>query len=894
MRDLMAHVLAKGKNLIRKAFDADYVTFKVMFSRFRQVLENHNRAIEIIADMGDKLGGDYLFDISYTRSAYAGLYDTLTASLSSFEVLTQNKYPKLREVFDRIDNEIRLHVRDGVPEKSQTFGGADGVPEKSQTFGGAEKSQTSRLSEFVLPYTAIAGSMIDEVGGKNANLAELKNNVDLNIPEAFAITAFAYDEFMRHNKIGEAVSYLDRNSPHAEAYREIYNSILIGEVPPGLQYAIDKAVLMLREKYGDKYSIAVRSSAEAEDTELSFAGQFDTVLNVPLETSAVLEAYRRVIASLFSAKAVAYQRQSGLDVGSIKMAAACVLMVDATASGVAYSTNPNGDGSTMIINATWGLGASVVEGQTDADFYLVRKGTTPEIVTKRFGKKDSMIVSRKEGGIVTAKTPAAMTEKNSLTDVQALELARQAMQIENYFRQPQDIEWAIDRDGKIFILQARPLRIATRVNPKTQGVKRHASSAPAPESPKILMQTGGLAVQKGAGSGRVFIFKHADGLASFSKGDILVARNDSSDFIRVMPYASAIITDIGSLTSHMASLCREFKVPAFVNAGHATQVLQHGQYITVTADDEDTLTVYDGIVPEALENSLPGAASMEDIYEFRKKRFILRYISPLNLLDPLIKEFTPEGCKTMHDVLRFIHEKAVMELIDNALRGLRGHEAMKLELPIPTGIIAMDIGGGLDRTVNKSASARGSDNVTFEQIASIPLRAVLRGMMQPGAWNTDPVSLTASDFLSSMTQMPDIVSGNGSFAGSNIAVISHEYLNLSLRLGYHFNMLDCYCSETARDNHVYFRFNGGATDMVKRSRRIELLSIVLKELGFNTKSNGDLIIGRLANIRRDDLEKILDSIGRLIAFTRQLDAVLHNDGDVEHYAKNFLQGNYEL
>ncbi len=290
-----------------------------------------------------------------------------------------------------------------------------------------------------------------------------------------------------------------------------------------------------------------------------------------------------------------------------------------------------------------------------------------------------------------------------------------------------------------------------------------------------------------------------------------------------------------------------------------------------------------------VEQARSGLASMEDIYEFRKKRYILRYISPLNLIDPLMDSFTPEGCKTMHDILRFIHEKSVMELIDNAMLGLKGQSAMKLDLPIPAGIIVVDIGGGL--LISGESHGGG---VTFEQVASIPLRAVLRGMMHPGAWQSVPVALKVNDFMSSMMRMPDITSGSDSYAGNNVAVVSDEYLNPTLRFGYHFNMIDCYCSETARNNHIYFRFTGGATDMVKRSRRIELISIILKEYGFNTQSKGDLIIGRLANMGREDLEKLLDSIGRLIAFTRQLDAVLHDDSKVQLYAKNFLDGKYAL
>ena len=871
-------VIALGKKIFRDTFAPGHVTFQEMFTRFREVLESHNKAIEIIADMGDKLGGDYIFDITYIRTSYAGLYDTLTESLASFDVLTHHRYPRLKDVLDRIDKDIRLLVYQNTDSAHliETKG------DESQING---RRPYLYHREFVLPYSALTWSMVHEVGGKNANLAELKNNVALDIPDAFAVTAFAYDEFMRHNKINEMISALDGKDIYPkEALNKIYTSIVNGNIPSGIAHDLDKAISMFRAKHGDKCFLAVRSSAEAEDGEFSFAGQFDTVLNVPLEIRAVQEAYKRVLASLFSDKAAVYHQQLGIPIGSVKMAVCCVLMVDAVVSGVIYSTNPNGDAGTMIINSTWGLGTSVVEGQTDADFYLVSKGTEPVIITKRTGGKRSMIVGREEGGVTEMPTSAAMTGQSSLSEEQAVRLARQAMLIENHFRQPQDIEWAIDRDGEIFILQARPLKIAA-------GEKENSKLSFSHDGTNILMKVRGNVVQKGVGAGSVFIFKHADGLDKFSRGDVLVARNDSSDFIRVMPYASAIITDTGSLTSHMASLCREFRVPAFVNAGTATQVLKHGQEITVIADDDDMVTVYDGILREVLEHARSGSAAMEDIHEYRKKRYVLRYISPLNLVDPLMERFTPEGCKTLHDILRFIHEKSVMELIDNAMNGLKGQAAMKLDLPIPAGIIVVDIGGGLDNAVNRAA---GSNSITFEQVASIPLRSVLQGMMHPGAWQSGPVSLRVNDFLTSMMRLPDIVSGNDGYAVNNVAVVSHEYLNLSLRFGYHFNMIDCYCSETARNNHLYFRFTGGATDMAKRSRRIELISIILKEYGFNTMSKGDLIIGRIANIRRDDMEKILDSIGRLIAYTRQLDAVLHDDSKVQRYAKNFLDGIYEL
>lgn len=262
-----------------------------------------------------------------------------------------------------------------------------------------------------------------------------------------------------------------------------------------------------------------------------------------------------------------------------------------------------------------------------------------------------------------------------------------------------------------------------------------------------------------------------------------------------MPFASAIITDVGTLTSHMAAICREFRVPTVVNTGDASSVLRHGQEVTLMTDEEGNAMVYEGVVGELLTQTRAGAMRMDELYEFRKKRYILRFISPLHLIDPFLENFLPSGCKTMHDILRFIHEKSVGELIERAREGERTKAAVKLDLPVPAGIMVADIGGGL--------------NATFEDVASIPFRAILKGMMHPGAWHAETVSLQAQDFFSSMMRMPDIVSDSQTYLSYNVAVISRDYVNLNLRFGYHYNMMDCYCSDKARDNHIYFRFTGG-------------------------------------------------------------------------------------
>jgi len=853
----MKNVIDRIKSLFGPSReDGGALSIKTVFRNFKEVLESNNRALEIIADMGDKLGGDYLFDINYIKSAYSELAGTVSNSLQNFDALTADKYLKLHEVSQRIDSQIKRLIYDVTPSR--------GV--------------------MVLSFKDITWNMFRDVGGKSAALAEMTNYLKLNIPEGFAITTSAYDEFVGHNLLRERIDSL-RKSPAVEdrLLKELSDLIMSGTVPHDLDNAIGSAVEKIRETFGRGCFLAVRSSAEEEDGEHSFAGQFETVLNVPLDEKAIKDAYKKVLASLFSPNAVAYQTALGYRVGDIKMAAGCIVMVDAAKSGVIYTIAPNGDREIMVINSTWGLGVPVVEGQTDADMFMVKKEIEPELLGTRSGTKEYMVVRLEGGGVERVVTPEGMAGVPSLNAEEVSELARQAVYIEKHFRRPLDIEWAIDKSGRVFILQARSLLGMDSARRDTARRER------TPESRPVLMKDKGIVVQKGAGGGRVFLLRHPGEIDGFPKGSVLVSKYDSSNFVRIMPYVSAIITDVGAPTSHMASLCREFRVPTVVNTGDATRIFEHGQEITLTVDEEGA-TAYDGIVNELLENEEKNSMRMEKLYEYRKRRYVLRYISMLNLVDPMLDNFSPEGCRTMHDILRFMHEKAVVELVANAGHGgeiLKKHAAVKLDLPIPAGIVAIDIGGGLE-------TGPGEGKAVFDQISCIPLRAVVRGMMHAGVWHADAVALKVGDFFSSMMRMPDLTADRSEYVGYNVAVVSGEYLNLSIRFGYHFTVLDCYCGENARNNHVYFRFIGGATDMVKRSRRVEFISSVLKEFGFTVTTKGDLLTGRLANVNRDGMEGVLDQLGRLLAFTRQLDAVLNDDASVERFVKNFIDGKYTI
>jgi pyruvate,water dikinase len=827
------------------------------FHEFQAVLDGNNRALEAMTEMGEKLGGEYLFDVNYTRSAYATLFSAIFGALDHFNLLTDGQYPQLAGTLARIDTLVQRML----------------------------SGSASLSSPLVVFYPEITWDQAEEVGGKNYHLAELANSLHLRIPHAFAITTTAFTAFMRHNGLEARLAALA--GADTATLADVRTVILAGGFPEDFSAALAAALEKLRDRLGQNATLAVRSSAEEEDGEYSFAGQFETVLNVPCTVEAVQPAYKEVVASLFQADATSYQRQLGYDLGTLKMAVGCVAMIDAKASGVIYTAAAGKDRSRMSVSAVWGLGPGVVDGLTDADLYTVVKEDVLRIIERRIGAKAQMVVNLGGSGIATVETPAAHRPLACLSEPQVLELGKQALAIEKYYKVPQDIEWAMDAQDRCYLLQARALRVEDPAGTSASADTSAASGYP------VLLRDQGIVVQRGATAGTVFILQHLDELEKIPKGSILVAKHDSPHFVQAIPILHAIITDIGVPTSHMASICREFNIPTVVNTGSATSVLRHGQAITLQAGEGSEVVVYEGIVQSLLREERQTAAKLRELYEFRRQKYIMRYIAPLHLVNSLEQEFTPEKCKTVHDLIRFMHEKAVQALVANAEgqgRGFNrffgGKTAMhRLALPIPVQMLVIDLGGGLrSKTSSKAAG--------FDEVASVPLRAVLAGMLAPGVWQNEGVALRGADLLSGMTRAENIAGGAAIM--ENVALASSEYVNMSLRFGYHYNMLDCYCSDTPRDNHIYFRFVGGAAAITNRSRRIQLMARVLAEQGFALKAKGDLLVGRLSGLSRQEIEGLLGQLGRLIGFTRQLDARLDADEMVTILARRFVQGDYRI
>jgi pyruvate,water dikinase len=366
-------------------------------------------------------------------------------------------------------------------------------------------------------------------------------------------------------------------------------------------------------------------------------------------------------------------------------------------------------------------------------------------------------------------------------------------------------------------------------------------------------------------------------MEDFPAGGVLVSRYTSPRLAKVVPRASGILTDVGSPTGHMATIAREFRVPTIVDVGEATKILRPGQEITVDAEEN---VVYDGRVKELCYYEFT-EEPFEESYEYRLISRVLKKIAPLNLLNPHDKNFAPGTCKTFHDITRFVHEKAVEELLD-----LEFHErnleapAKRLKLTIPLGLVLIDMGGGLEE------SAEGPE-VEPDQVLSLPMKATLDGMSSPGMWSTEPMSVDLGSFMSSLTRTFSSSLATPKYLGQNLAIISKEYMNLSLRLGYHFNILDAYISNKVNDNYAYFRFMGGVTDLRRRSRRARLLSELLEAHDFRVDVRGDLVVGRIKKLDAERMMERMRTLGRLVAFTRQLDVKMASDAEIERSKETF-------
>jgi pyruvate,water dikinase len=463
--------------------------------------------------------------------------------------------------------------------------------------------------QHVIWFSDPLSSEIARLGGKNASLGEMTRNMrheGIPVPDGFAITAQAYWAFLEANHLKAEIArhlseYRKGSLTLARAARQIRQMIATAEFPPDMQVAITAAYRRLCERaHRATLEVAVRSSATAEDLpDASFAGQQETFLGVRGEKN-LLDACRRCIASLFTDRAIVYREGHKIDHTKVALSVGVQRMVrsDKGAAGVMFSIDTEtGFTGTVLINAAWGLGESVVQGEVDPDEYAVFKPLLAQsefspIVEKTLGAKEEKIVYAASGRGVTLRRKTSKKEQTSfvLSDRDILKLARWAVAIERHYGRPMDMEWARDGEtGELFIVQARPETVQSRR--EASSLKTHALR----KRGRVLLQ--GLAIGEAIAAGKVCKLKSPSEAARFERGAILVTATTDPDWLPIMRRAAAIVTDHGGRTSHAAIVSRELGLPAIVGAGQATTTLRNGQPVTISCAEGDQGFVYDGILP---------------------------------------------------------------------------------------------------------------------------------------------------------------------------------------------------------------------------------------------------------------------------------------------------------
>jgi pyruvate, water dikinase len=490
------------------------------------------------------------------------------------------------------------------------------------------QQQEDKDAVYVASFEHLRMTDVESVGGKNASLGEMISQLaeaGVRVPGGFATTAQAFRDFLSYSANGglplaERIAQrleglnIDDVRSLAQAGAEIRQWIVETPFQPRLAAEIDQFYAKLVADSDTEMSFAVRSSATAEDLpDASFAGQQETFLNV-VGIDNVLDAMKQVFASLYNDRAISYRVHKGFTHAEVALSAGVQRMVrsDLGAAGVMFTIDTeSGFKDVVFVTSSYGLGETVVQGAVNPDeFYvhkpMLEKGKSP-VIRRNIGSKLLKMEFTNEAkagrSVKTVDVPVEMRNRYSLNDSEVVELAKYAVIIENHYGRPMDIEWGKDgRDGKLYILQARP-----------ETVKSQQKATDVQERFKLkstgTVLTSGRAIGQKIGAGPVRVIHDPADMERVQPGDVLVADMTDPNWEPVMKRASAIVTNRGGRTCHAAIIARELGVPAVVGCGNATDVLKDGTFVTVVCSEGDEGKIYDGLleteVSEVSRGELP-------------------------------------------------------------------------------------------------------------------------------------------------------------------------------------------------------------------------------------------------------------------------------------------------
>ena len=805
------------------------------YTSFKELLQHDKKSLELITDLEDTLHTRVPMDWARVTALVRALNWSVSSLIRSLEDIHPGAYGELGRRFSGLKASLMDAV--SLPEK-------DSSPPYTLTM--AEAAQEPGLA-----------------GGKAHTLSRVLQETGLPAPPGFVITTKAYQLFLAHNDLRHRLDELlaavhqDDWQHLEELSREMITMIREGEVPAEVQEDIRRHLAQLGRP-GAAGTFSLRSSAVGENGDISYAGQHGSVLQVPPED--VLAAYKEVLASKYTPRAVVCRIRHGLADQETPMAVLVMEMIEARASGVVYTRDREAEGKVpefLAVYAVPGLGHRLVDGSAEPEVHYLTREANPRIVKS----------------ISSHTAVSEFPQKTCLAPETAKLLAKWGLRLEQLAGYPQDIEWCQDNQGACYLLQARPLLYGKK------------SLAPSPESRGIhpgdhpVLLEGGVSASPGVATGPVYVIRSVMELAEVPNGSVLVSPTLSPSLAGIIGRLRAVVAESGSRASHFASIAREARVPVLAAASKATKRLRSGETVTVDAGHG---RVYRGDVAAFKKEAPRARLASETPFAVRLQK-ILELVSPLNLLDPTSPDFSPECCVSIHDLVRFAHEKGMAEMFSLVGRNGRGlGRARQLTTDLPLTLYVLDLDGSI------APEAADKETVEPQSITSPLMRACWEGLSHPEVtWHKNLVYLDWGEF--------DRVSGGilslKSALLASYAVIAQDYLHLLLRFGYHFAVLDALSGDNPEANYIAFRFKGGGGSYENRLRRVELIKTILQWAGFMVNTRGDLLDARFdrrpaaATLSRLTLLGILQ--GKMQLVDMALDSELRVREMVEDFTASF-------
>ena len=816
--------------------------FKARYRNFRALLTANNNALEAMAEMEQALQTGQTYGMAFVRAHSTAVMVNVYKMIQHLTEMSDGRYHQLATIFEHIKDRL-----DTILEK---------VP---PAHGG----------EWIIPMAKIDRNMADQVGKKMANLGEVAGLDGIKTPQGFAITISASSHFLSSNKLRPEINrLLQMLDPEnlAEVYKArdaIQQLITKSPLPADLEEQIYSAYAELEKETHDEVTVAMRSSALGEDLAgASFAGQYHTELNVHREFLG--QAYKKILASKYTSRAILYRLKKGYRHQDIEMCVGCLAMVDAVVSGVIYSRDPaNPASSWATLSVVRGTAQNVMDWSSAPDLFQLSRQSPYKILHHQAAKNTN-------GPEPVSVAPVILSEE------QAAGLTQTALMLENHFDSPQDVDWSINSQGEIIILQSSPMIAGIeRSDNDTNQIGMEAAEHP--------LLRGLVTSSPGVASGPVYLVRSSQDLLLFPKGAVLVVEHPLPEWAPLLTKAVALIGETGSVACHLATVAREFGIPAIFRVADALNTMANGQIITVDAGSQ---LIHAG----RREDLLVQAVQLPDLMAGSPVQALLRnlltHITPLNLTDPASPFFKSTHCETLHDITRFCHEKSVVEMFTF---GEKNHfdqgTAKRLVGDVPLDWWVINLADGFREGTDPTLKA-----IRIEDIVSTPMIAIWEGIAAFPWLGPPAVSVRGfSSILFQSTMQPGIDPGVASpLTAKNYFLISKNFCHLSVRLGYHFAMIEAYLSDLRTESYVAFTFKGGAADARRKAGRVALLSEILTLYGFRIEQKGDALTARVEKRPIEFLQQRLKIIGYLSLHARQIDMVMNSQASVNHYREKFL------